>query len=298
MSPGCKFDFMPVLIGPQGTLKSTAIKVLFSFAWSTENKGHFDSKKEFVEESAGFWVIEHDEMADFGRAKDEEGIKSTLSRTHDTVREAYGRKAGTVPRQCVLVGTTNKTTFLRTSHRRIWPINCGERSLDTAWLRANRDQLWAEAVHAYREMDARSVDGILPLYLHDKAAAVEFAVLQPGYLMPDADEANSGAVQEWLDRPTPKSVARPGAPYEDDIDAKFDEEELVQRTVTCGKEIWEKALGNDPTKYDSRAALAVGRIMEFLQTVWTKADPVRCGKYGVQRVYRRISTRRDRKKAR
>ena len=55
-----------------------------------------------------------------------------------------------VPRQCVITGTTNRNDWSTddTGDRRYWPIRCGIITLDT--LSAARDQLFAEAVHAFR----------------------------------------------------------------------------------------------------------------------------------------------------
>jgi putative DNA primase/helicase len=59
-----------------------------------------------------------------------------------------------------LVGTTNASEYLRdaTGNRRIWPVKCLSAEgagADLAWLRVNRDQLWAEA--ADREAAGESI---------------------------------------------------------------------------------------------------------------------------------------------
>jgi hypothetical protein len=95
--PGCKFDFMVVLVGPEGIRKSTLVSTLGSPAWTTDSKGHYDDKKKFVEDTLGFWFIEHGELADFRRASDEEGIKATLSGGTDTVRLSYSSSYSALP---------------------------------------------------------------------------------------------------------------------------------------------------------------------------------------------------------
>ena len=89
------------------------------------------------------------------RKGDVEHLKAFLSRQEDRARMAWGRIAKEVPRQSVLIGTTNSESYLRdgTGNRRFWPVRVS--TFDIAALRRDRDQLWAEA--AQREAAGESI---------------------------------------------------------------------------------------------------------------------------------------------
>jgi putative DNA primase/helicase len=142
--PGCQVDHMLILEGPQGKLKSSALRVL-AVRWFTDRVSKLGSKDSAME-VAGVWVIEVAELDAL--------IKSTLSATKSFVtrrseryRPPYGKHVIDCPRQCVFVGTINPVGgYLRdpTGARRFWPVVCGAINLET--LHRDRDQLWAEAL--------------------------------------------------------------------------------------------------------------------------------------------------------
>ena len=148
LRPGCKMDTVLVLVGPQGIGKSTFFSIMGGEWFTDEAVNLADKDSKMILGRA--WLLEWAELESMRRARDQEAIKAFLSQQVDLFRPPYGRNLVAVPRTSVIVGTTNSKQFLSdpSGNRRFWPIEV-ER-VDQDWLRANRDQLWAEAVDAFR----------------------------------------------------------------------------------------------------------------------------------------------------
>jgi putative DNA primase/helicase len=144
--PGCKFDYLPVLQGDQGIGKSRALAALFGQDWFADKLPDDLGGKEAAIALKGKWCIELGEITQLVK-NDTETVKAFLSRSVDRYREPYARRAIDVPRQGVLIGTTNPGEYLRdpTGNRRFWPVTCGKGLADYQWVIDHREQLWAEA---------------------------------------------------------------------------------------------------------------------------------------------------------
>ena len=150
MEPGCKADHMLILEGPQGLKKSTAIKALAGEDWFTDEIAEFGSKDAAMQ-IRGVWIVEIAELDAMSKSEATR-VKAFLTRTTDRFRPPYGARMITSARECIFAGTTNEMDYFRDASgaRRFWPVECGPK-IDLQGLRADRDQLWAEAVSLYND---------------------------------------------------------------------------------------------------------------------------------------------------
>lgn len=146
--PGCQVDNMVVLEGLQGAGKSSLFNMIAGEGWYAEATESPNSK-DFFQALRGKILVEVAELDAFARTEVTR-IKQLLSCRSDRYRESYGRLSVDHPRRSVFVGTTNESHYLRdsTGARRFWPIEA--KRVDLAWMSANREQLFAEAVALYQ----------------------------------------------------------------------------------------------------------------------------------------------------
>lgn len=193
MTPGCKFDYMTILAGPQGIGKSTFLRLLGRH-WFSDSLQTFEGK-EASEMLQGIWINEIGELAGLSKSETN-AVKQFLSRTEDIYREPFGKRTNNYPRRCVFFGTTNDTEFLRdrTGNRRFWPVDVGVESTKKdvfTELGDEVDQIWAEAF-LYWQLGEK-------LYLTGDVED-EAKNQQEEHRESDAKE---GIIRDFLERPVP-----------------------------------------------------------------------------------------------
>ncbi len=144
LRPGCKVDNALVLEGPQGAMKSTAAKILYS-PWYSDTPLDLASKDKFGS-IQGVWGYELAEFDQYSR-HDQGVIKAFTSSPSDKYRPPYLRRDIIAPRRCVFLATINPWgEYLQdaTGGRRWWPVRVGH--IDIPALERDRAMLWAEAV--------------------------------------------------------------------------------------------------------------------------------------------------------
>ena len=232
--PGAKCDEFPILRGPAGMGKSVFLEGLIPpelrarcFTAGLKFTGYDSSKWSEMLEQASLAVA--DECVGLVAAKSAE-IKQFVAAGDDSRHRKYGRNKTFLPRRCALVGTINpgRTIPLDPSNRKIIPLTLGnERHGQSAvgpvepWMDAQRDQLWAEAMHDY---DAGEITIGLPSHLNDMLDELEDADMEGLAFAEDiamlTPRRPGGARWTWTEIATeilapeedPDAEDKPGAP--------------------------------------------------------------------------------------
>ena len=147
--PGCQVDHMLILEGGQGAGKSQAVRALGE-PWTLGTLPDIRDAARAADVIAAYWIVEIAEL-DALKGASMTRIKDFVSQQVDSYRPAYARSTVDRPRSCVFIGTTNETNYLSdpTGARRFWPVRV-ENEIKLEELRADRDQIWAEAKLLYQ----------------------------------------------------------------------------------------------------------------------------------------------------
>ena len=287
MRPGCKYDYILTLIGPQGIGKSTLVKTMGG-DWFDDSMTSIEGK-EGMEQIRGKWLIEFGELTNYKKSTSE-AYKAFISKQEDSYRPAYGRKVEVYPRQCVFFATTNEPAFLKgdTGNRRFWTVECDRADiLKDVWdeLPEEREQLWAEAVHYFRTGEKL----YLPREL-EKAAQQR----QDDHNEVAADE-RIGVIEAFIRREIPQNwedmTAKQRRDYftfgtAGEITALM--ETMPRKTITA-VEVLAECFGqtiDERTRYRTKEINQILRGFHWLRLVGLRRDKV----YGAQRTYEIIDS--------
>ena len=258
--PGCKFDDMIVLIGDQGTGKSTITRWL-----NMDDQFYQEIKtingKEGIEAIRGVWIGEVSELMAMTRVKEAEAVKAYITSQKDSYRPPYQKNVQTIPRRCVFIGTTNNPQFLtdKTGNRRFYPVKVnsdGYKLLDNEKIvREYIEQAWAEAVHLYKEGNLQpfAKKEILAQIRAAQEAAME-------------DDWRIGAIEAYLE----------------------DTKKKPNSTVSV-IELWHNALNEPGESKPSRSdSIAITQIIMNIPG-WVKCENMISTAWGRQKGYKKVN---------
>lgn len=281
LRPGCKFDSMLVLNGPQGVGKSTLIAKLAG-EWFSDSLNLGDTKdKTAAEKLQGYWILEIGELAGLKKAE-VETLRSFLSRQNDIYRAAFGKRATPHLRQCVFFGTTNaESGYLRdtTGNRRFWPVKTPGNGKKQSWNLTHEEilQIWAEALVYVRQGEK--------LYL---SAEMDALAKDEQREAMESDE-REGLVREYLDTLLPERWAEMDLFERRNFLSGSDfgglqEKGTVRRTSVSNMEIWCECFGKEQANLRRTDSNELTGILARLG--WKRADnKVRIPLYGPQYIF-------------
>lgn len=274
---GTKFDLVLVLVGKEGTYKSTFFKNLGQ-TWFSDSFNTVVGKEAF-EQLHGVWIMEMAELSGMRKAE-VEAVKHYITKTEDRYRPAFGKVIECYKRQCVFFGTTNVQDFLRdpTGNRRFVPIDVTPHRITKHvpdMTQEEIDQIWAEAVTLYKNKER--------LYMSDEAEEIA----RSKQSQHTSVDERQGIIERFLDTKLPNDWDKTDLSlrrmFLDDVDAAG----TVVRDYFCAAEVWCECLGKDKRDMDRYKTRDLNDTLKKLEG-WeyvnsTKTFPI----YGKQRYYRR-----------
>jgi len=276
-NPGVKFDYMLVLRSAQQGIGKTSLVKLLGRDWYSDSFSTVQGKEAY-EQLHGVWIMEVGELAGMRKAE-AESIKLFISKQVDRFRPAYGRRTEEFKRQCIFIGTTNETQFLRdtTGNRRFWVVEAKNTEMSPDFGELDDDllrQIWGEAIQIWRKGEK--------LYLSHELEE-EARRIQSNY---EVEDPRAGLIEAYLNRLLPEDW--------DDMDEysrrtwlDSDAVGKEQRQVVSGYEIAVEALGLNPKK-EPGVSKDIAKIMESFPEWQRGPSKIKRPLYGDQRYWRRV----------
>lgn len=281
MEPGCKFDNMLILCGPQGLGKSTLLDRM-SKGWYNDSIRTFEGK-EASELLQGVWLVEVAELDAFRRT-DVSRIKQFLSLRYDRYRAAYGRNVKELPRCCVFFGTCNVSDFLQdtTGNRRFWPVDVGQCELaHRAWDLTDDEinQIWAEAKMRWMMGEPLFLTGDLADAARARQEDHREASVREGLIR---DFVERDVPTNWLEWPLDKRRDYwAGACKGQDIPT-------MPRDRICAAEVWCELFNGAPRDIKQTDTREINAVLASTPG-WEANRGMKFGPYKQQRGYRRFN---------
>lgn len=192
-----KHEIVPVLIGSQGIGKGEALRFTAgSDYWFKDTNTNLRDIGKFLDGIRGNIIVELSESKQL-RNEDSETLKSFISQSSDQMRKAYAHYDERYPRRFILAASSNLDNIFTdiTGNRRYFPMYCDptkatlEFSQDRSIGQYEVEQLWAEALHMYRNGGK--------WYLTADSANIARVMQEFG----TQENSNITVIDEWLDNP-------------------------------------------------------------------------------------------------
>lgn len=232
-NPGCKFDDMPVLIGTkQGEGKSTFVRWLAIKDEFFREVNEFDGQKG-MEALEGAWICEVSELLAVTRVKEQEAVKSYLTRLTDTYRMPFDKRVTSHARQCIFIGTTNKRRFLndKTGNRRFFPVVVHQNGYD---LFDHEQEIKGEILQCWAEAKVKYDAGKMPPYA-DRSLTDEIRKHQEEAVEDDYREGMIEAYIEGKDRVSIIEIWREGLKIEFERPTRKESNEIAMYLDSTGR---------------------------------------------------------------
>lgn len=277
--PGYKWDHTIVLQGGEGLGKSTWIERMATVGISERRVYHYTlgpiQSKDTLLASHMSWIVFADEGHSLRKA-DNDALKEFLTRTHDVFRMPYDRDTVVHPRQFVIWSSTNDETFLRRQegNRRFLMVRCLEKFDIDAMTPEYVDQLWAEAVHMYKNGER--------LYLTDDESLLAKLERDP-FL---EEDTNAGVIENFLAHRVPMDwwdkAPELRMQWVDDLAQGFETEGETVVNKTCSRQLWHEALRQRVPPNRSNLLDIVASLKSL---GWVSSGHAHFPGYGTQTVY-------------
>lgn len=233
IQPGCKFDSVMILEGKQGCGKSTSLSMIAG-KWHLETTMKSDSKDFFLQ-FKGKLIVEFSEGETLSRSETKQ-MKAMISTQTDTYRAPYGRVMKDVPRRCIFAMTTNQDEYLKdeSGNRRFYPVEVVSPIVDFTWIKENRQQLFAEALHRVENLKESIHE-----YPGDAKEHQESKMVRSPF---------EDMIRDWLKNP----VGMNGTPIN------------VKEEGTTITEIWKHGLYGDKSRIKKAEEMQIGLALKQL----------------------------------